>query len=42
VRATGPIVGVGGYLGAIAEAGLFCHRTLSNIPQGDRGHRPWR
>ena len=42
VRATRPMVRVLGYQGAIAEPGLFCHSTLSNISRGDRGQMPWR
>ena len=42
VRTTRPVVRVLGYQGAIAEPGLFCHSTLSNISRGDRGQMPWR
>ena len=42
VRATRPMVRVLGHQGAIAEPGLFCHSTFSNISRGDRGQMPWR
>jgi hypothetical protein len=42
VRTTRPMVRVLGHQGAIAEPGLFCHSTFSNISRGDRGQMPWR
>jgi hypothetical protein len=42
VAAARPAVGVFRHLGAVAEAGLFCHLLVSNISHCYRGHEPWR